>query len=125
MRLTTIISLMLYAVLSLAQPDKVIMKGISDNDLTLAEEHLSNWVFLSINNSSSTMRKSEAIQKLSDYLTIIQPTNYLTRHSGKANQNMLRYTVANLNSTEGKHRMFIYVDDIEVKVKEIRLSAVN
>lgn len=125
MRLTTTILLMLYAVLSLAQPDKVIMEGISDNDLNLAEEHLSNWVFLSINNSSSTMRKSEAIQKLSDYLTIIQPTNYLTRHSGKAYQNTFRYTVANLNSIEGKHRMFIYVDDIEVKVKEIRLSAVN
>lgn len=125
MRVVIVIFFLLYAITSLAQPDKIIMDGISKNDLTLAEEHLSSWVILSINNSSSTLRKLEAIQQLSDYLTIIQPTGYQTRHSGRATDLQLQYTVANVSSIEGRHRMFIYIDATEAKVKEIRLSTVQ
>lgn len=107
-----------------AQASQLIMESIAKNDLSLSKDHLSPWVILSINNNSETLRKADAISKLSSYLTTIQPTGYKTRHSGKADDARLIYTVANLSTISGQHRLFVFTEDENGRVKEIRLSAI-
>ncbi len=107
-----------------AQASQLIMEEIAKNDLSLSEDKLSTWVILSINNDSATLRKTDALKRLSSYLTTIQPTGYKTRHSGKADDKRLIYTVANLSSIAGQHRLFVFTEDENGRVKEIRLSAI-
>jgi len=107
-----------------AQASQLIMEDIAKNDLSLSAERLSNWVILSINNDSATLRKADAIERLRSYLTTIQPTGYKRRHSGKADDKRLIYTVSNISSVAGRHRLFVYTDDENERVKEIRLSAI-
>jgi len=112
------------AVLSFAQPTKLMLEGISKNDLTFAQESLSPWVILSINDKSSTLRKSDAISQLSSYLKSIEPTGYQRRHSGTAVGNNQSYTVANVSSVQGRHRLFVYAEELSGLVKEVRLTAI-
>jgi len=110
---------------SFSQHSKVMMESISKNDLTLAEESLSNFVLLSINDSTTTLQKSNAISQLSTYLNLIQPTGYQKRHSGQTITTIQHYVVANLTSIEGKHRLFVYTENKNGLVKEIRLTAIQ
>lgn len=124
MKLILVFLCVMTASFTQAQASQLIMEGIATNDLSLSTDHLSTWVILSINNDSETLRKADAINKLSSYLTTIQPTSYKRRHTGKAADNRLIYTVSNLASIAGRHRLFVYTNDENSKVKEIRLSAI-
>lgn len=124
MRFTLTFCFLLVWSLIHTQASQLIMEDIAKNDLSLSADHLSNWVILSINNDSATLRKDDAIDRLSSYLTSIQPTGYKRRHSGKADDKRLIYTVSNLTSIAGRHRLFVYTDDENGRVKEIRLSAI-
>jgi len=117
--------LLFSSVIAFSQPTKLMMEGISKNDLSFANESLATWVILSINDKSSTIRKSDAISQLSSYLNIIQPTGYQRRHSGKTLGQKQSYTVANVSSIEGRHRLFVYAEDNNGLVKEIRLTAIQ
>lgn len=117
--------LLVSSLIAFSQPTKVMIEGIAKNDLSFANESLASWVILSINDNSSTIRKADAITQLSSYLNVIQPTGYQRRHSGKTVGNKQSYTVANVSSIEGRHRLFVYAEDNIGLVKEIRLRAIQ
>lgn len=125
MKYIFLVFLMFWCAIAFSQPTKVMMEGISKNDLSFADESLATWVILSINDKASTIRKTEAISQLSSYLNVIQPTGYQGRHSGQAVGNKQSYTVANVSSIEGRHRLFVYAEDENGLVKEIRLTAIQ
>jgi len=125
MKYIFILFLAFWSTLLLAQPTKVMMDGISKNDLSFAEESLTSWVMLSINDKVYTLRKADAINQLSSYLNLIQPTGYQRRHNGKAADQSQHYSVANVSSIEGRHRLFVYAEDSNGLVKEIRLTAIQ
>jgi hypothetical protein len=99
-------------------------KAFKLNDFSQVESFLDKRIDLGIYDDQHLLPKSEAIQKISNWINNNKVKSLIEIHSGQSSDKKSHYRVAQLSTDEGIFRVFVYVTEKQGKnvIKKVQID---